>query len=795
MCDMDDHELDKTFVERSPSSLIPSAYAHGGNGAPQSNTKPVVGQTRFGFCVVKEVIGEGGMATVYKVWNERLEVFRAVKLLSQESFSARFETEAKITAKLHHPGIVEIHNIGEWNGLPYMEMEFVDGSDLQQTLAERGKLPEIVCIAIALRVAEALAHAHTKDFTLVGKQYCGIIHRDLKPANIMISKQGEVKLTDFGIARPAQTSLHTVVGNIAGTMHYLSPEQMNGEEVDNRSDIYSFGTILYEMITGAKTFPQGSIIDLMKQKSANKFKSPSEYGIPINPDLVKIILRCLKFAPAKRYQSTQELVNDLKELNDSLTKRMPREVVENYLNGIEDANLADSGKTKQLWILGKPKTAEQSTKQKPSEVSDKPETPEPEPDEKPQPANVKTTDKPEAVSVPKTSKVAGKPTIWARLLQTILFVPRWIRDKIKTAGSSAKPKPVKTSTKPKSAKLSDKPQPAKKSAVLAKILSVVRVVPQWIMGKIKAVRTSMAKPKKPKPVKAAAKPKPQKLPKPPKMMGNSTVSTKSLRKALIVPMLLLAVLVLSYVTIKVFTGKPSTTKTKSLINAAAALDSVKTVAADDTAKKTSDTTAANSIGDTVVTPKKAFVATRPILDSVVTNPDTAMSESEQLRAAVAASKAKNWDLAIEILEQDDVFKEKNDYRTLHLLNAYVESRRFDKAQTIVDTVSFILSQDAYFLLCIGKSWYYRRSPDKAIKFFETSLNNSSIMDADKTLPGTALYFIADIKQERFKATPSASNRSSALEAWHEVRAAFASKQNDSRAKRAEREISALEAGN
>jgi len=252
--------------------------------------------------------------------------------------------------------------------------------------------------------------------------------------------------------------------------------------------------------------------------------------------------------------------------------------------------------------------------------------------------------------------------------------------------------------------------------------------------------------------------------------------------------------------------KALTTKsTKTLIKTATVGDTVesaqKTILDTSTtlisAKEESDSTAAKvtkAISDNPVAaaiPTKAVVAKKTPLDSAVTEPDT-MSESEQLRAAIAAGNAKNWDLAIEILERDGVFKAKNELRTLHLLNAYVESRRFDKAQAIMDAT---FSQDAYFHFVCGKFWYYRGYPDKAIKHFESVLNRSSIVDTDNVQPEVVLYVIADIKQERFKAVPTASNRSSALEAWREVRAVFILKPNDTRAKRAEREISALDAGN
>ena len=178
----------------------------------------------LGSGIIVGLLGTGGMARVYKIWNEKLEVPRAVKILiptQQKDLKNRFETEVKITAKLHHPNIVEIYSVGEWNGLPFLEMELIEGDSIETIIARYGKLPFSVCCAIAIFVARALVYAHGQEFLLYGKNYHGVIHRDLKPANVMISKNGEVKLMDFGIARPTEASLHTVEGNIVGTMQYL----------------------------------------------------------------------------------------------------------------------------------------------------------------------------------------------------------------------------------------------------------------------------------------------------------------------------------------------------------------------------------------------------------------------------------------------------------------------------------------------------------------------------------------------------------------------------------------------
>ena len=163
-------------------------------------------QAELGSGKIECILGTGGMARVYKIWNEELEVHRAVKILlpnSRKELIKRFETEVKITAKLHHPNIIEIYSVGKWNGLPYIEMEIVDGMTLETLISRYGKLPPEVCCGIGIQVADALTYAHNQEFFLYGKTYKGVIHRDLKPANIMITNNGVLKLMDFGIGRPA----------------------------------------------------------------------------------------------------------------------------------------------------------------------------------------------------------------------------------------------------------------------------------------------------------------------------------------------------------------------------------------------------------------------------------------------------------------------------------------------------------------------------------------------------------------------------------------------------------------
>jgi len=352
-------EIDKTYVEGMPGN--PTGFTNFQPGTrinatayPSVNPYTQTGAGRYqspadalptgndpiplGSGTVVGLLGSGGMAKVYKVWNEKLEVFRAVKILlptQQADLKNRFETEAKITAKLHHPNIVEIYGVGDWNGLPYLEMEYIEGVSLESFISTNEKLPDIVCSSISILVARALEYAHSQEFLIYGKTYHGVIHRDLKPANIMIPSIGDVRLMDFGIARPTEASLHTVEGNIVGTMQYLSPEQLDGIDIDARSDIYSFGTILYEMLTGTKTFPQDTITNLMKKKIMNEYRKFSDFDFPVSNQLGKIAQKCLQINKTDRFPSTSALLAELESAHRSLTSESPSKVLQRFINDPE----------------------------------------------------------------------------------------------------------------------------------------------------------------------------------------------------------------------------------------------------------------------------------------------------------------------------------------------------------------------------------------------------------------------------------------------------------------------------
>ncbi|HEX3019640.1 MAG TPA: serine/threonine-protein kinase [Chitinispirillaceae bacterium] len=292
-------------------------------------------QIQLGSGVITGVLGSGGMAKVYRTWNEKLEVYRAVKILiptSQKITWTRFLTEAKISAKLRHPNIVEVHTIGDWHGIPFIEMDIVEGETLSSMISRYRALPSMLVSAIAVQVARALAYAHCLEIVIYGKTYKGLIHRDLKPSNIMISKNGIVKLMDFGVARPVETGLHTIdTENIVGTVHYFSPEQISGYPIDPLSDIYSFGAVMYEMLCGSNPFPQTTMIQLIRAKEKNQFVRLEDYEKPIDPRLASVAQVCLRTDKNGRFQSAAELCRHLEELHSLYNKGTPEEVVRAFL--------------------------------------------------------------------------------------------------------------------------------------------------------------------------------------------------------------------------------------------------------------------------------------------------------------------------------------------------------------------------------------------------------------------------------------------------------------------------------
>jgi len=289
---------------------------------------------RMGSGAITSLISSGGMAIIYEIWNPELEVKRAIKLLHPDHTKEsedRFQTEIKITAKLHHPNIVEIYAVGKWNDLPYIEMERIDGLTLEKLVADTGGLPVEVCTAVGIMTGRALNYAHNQDYQIYGKEYHGIIHRDLKPGNIMVTNAGIVKLMDFGIAKPMTASTRTMEGVVMGTMQYLAPEQLDGKDVDVRADIYSLGTVLYEMLAGARAFPEQNLGKLVTDKLNNNYVPLDGFSRKIPPALCSLVHKCLRYEKEKRIQNALEFLRALGHLHKSLSDKSPEQILSQYM--------------------------------------------------------------------------------------------------------------------------------------------------------------------------------------------------------------------------------------------------------------------------------------------------------------------------------------------------------------------------------------------------------------------------------------------------------------------------------
>lgn len=288
----------------------------------------------LGSGFVTSVLGEGGAAIVYEIWNPKLEIHRAVKLWRpnvSEKDLQRFETEIKITSKLDHPNIVEIHTVGEWNGLPYIEMERIDGLSLQQILRTNGALPPVIAVAILIYICRALLYAHEEEFNLYGRKRKGVIHCDIKPANIMITRNGIVKLMDFGIANPTNVSLHTDSDKVTGSLQYMAPEQIRSRQLDARTDVYSVGVVLYEMLSGTKAFPSKQLLDVIQKRKANDYVPLSQFCVNLPKKIYRIVTCCMQLEPEDRYQNVAELMKILGSVYRRFTSENPQKVIQRYI--------------------------------------------------------------------------------------------------------------------------------------------------------------------------------------------------------------------------------------------------------------------------------------------------------------------------------------------------------------------------------------------------------------------------------------------------------------------------------
>ncbi len=255
---------------------------------------------------ILEKIGTGGMSDVYKAKDHKLNRFVAVKVLKQEfsenaNFVSKFRIEAQAAAGLMHPNIVNVYDVGEEGGIYYIVMELVEGITLKKYIEKKARLSVKEAISIAIQVSMGIEAAHNNH----------IIHRDIKPQNIIISKEGKVKVTDFGIAKAATSN--TITSNVMGSVHYTSPEQARGGYSDEKSDIYSLGITMFEMLTGRVPFNGETTVAIAIKHIQEEMPSPREYVSEIPISVEQIVCKCCQKSPDRRYQSMAELITDLKQ--------------------------------------------------------------------------------------------------------------------------------------------------------------------------------------------------------------------------------------------------------------------------------------------------------------------------------------------------------------------------------------------------------------------------------------------------------------------------------------------------
>ena len=264
---------------------------------------------------VVSVLGKGGMGIVYKAYDTKLDRYVAIKMLNasahdKERFIERFKREAKNQAKLSHPNIVAVYGFIEYSNLLGIVMEYVEGESLEKVIDRQGRFNLYDVIYILKQLLLGMGYAHSKGF----------VHRDIKPSNIILNKEGITKIMDFGISKSLYDNSVTKTGSKIGTVFYMSPEQVRGQEVTNRSDIYSIGCTVYEMIVGQPPFDYTSEYEVMDGHLKKTPTKISEKLTSVPEQVDKIVLKALEKSPMNRYSSCEEMFHDVQELDKHVAK-------------------------------------------------------------------------------------------------------------------------------------------------------------------------------------------------------------------------------------------------------------------------------------------------------------------------------------------------------------------------------------------------------------------------------------------------------------------------------------------
>lgn len=285
-----------------------------------------IGKRLDGRYEIKEIIGVGGMAMVYKAYDTIDDRIVAVKILREEflaneEFRRRFKNESKAIAVLSHPNIVKVYDVSFGDEIQYIVMEYIDGITLKQYIERKQRLDEREAVYFTIQILRALQHAHSK----------GIVHRDIKPQNIMLLKDGTIKVTDFGIARFSRSEQRTMTDKAIGSVHYISPEQAKGEFTDEKSDIYSVGVMLYEMLTGQLPFEADSAVSVAIMQLQREPVWPRQINENIPLGLEQIVMHAMEKDPEKRYQSATEMLTDLEAF------RKKPQITFSYIHDVDES--------------------------------------------------------------------------------------------------------------------------------------------------------------------------------------------------------------------------------------------------------------------------------------------------------------------------------------------------------------------------------------------------------------------------------------------------------------------------
>ena len=301
-----------------------------------------LGKRLDGRYEIREIIGVGGMAVVYKAFDNLENRFVAIKILKEEflsnqEFLRRFKNESKAIAMLSHPNIVSVYDVSFGDLIQYIVMEYIEGITLKEFIEREGSLRWKDAVNFAIQILRGLQHAHDK----------GIVHRDVKPQNIMVLSDGTIKVTDFGIARFARSDQRTITDKAIGSVHYISPEQARGEKTDERTDVYSVGVMLYEMLTGKLPFQAESAVSVAIMQLQREPQLPSEINGSIPQGLEQITMHAMQKSPERRYQSASEILCDLSNFRKDPSITFPYtyfvdDAPTKYVGGVSDVVTDDT---------------------------------------------------------------------------------------------------------------------------------------------------------------------------------------------------------------------------------------------------------------------------------------------------------------------------------------------------------------------------------------------------------------------------------------------------------------------